>query len=65
LLSFWLLARPGTSLVAAVLAIGLWAFIAGVAQIVVSIDLKRLRDQGSKMDRGLSDMSRDLHHANA
>ena len=65
LLSFWLLARPGTTLVAAVLAIGLWALIVGVTQIIVSIDIKRLRDQGSNMDRDLSDMRRDLHHANA
>src|SRR5437879_6116650 len=61
LLSFWLLARPGLTLVAAVLAIGLWALIAGVTQIIVAIDIKRLRDQGSKMDRGLSDMRHDLH----
>jgi uncharacterized membrane protein HdeD (DUF308 family) len=67
LLSFWLLARPGTTLVAAVLAIGLWALIAGVTQIIVAIDIKRLRDQAStsNMDRGLSDTRRDLHHANA
>ena len=65
LLSFWLLARPGITLVAAVLAIGLWALIVGVTQIIVAIDIKRLRDQGSTMDRGPSDMRRDLHHANA
>jgi uncharacterized membrane protein HdeD (DUF308 family) len=65
LLAFWLLARPGTSLVAAVLAIGLWALIAGVTQIIVAIDIKRLRDKGAQMDRGLSDMRRDVHHANA
>jgi uncharacterized membrane protein HdeD (DUF308 family) len=64
LLAFWLLARPGTSLVAAVLAIGLWALIAGVTQIIVAIDVKRLRDQGAQMDRGLSDMRSDVHHAN-
>ena len=63
LLSFWLLARPGITLVAAVLAIGLWTLVVGVIQIIVAIDIKRLRDQGSKMDRGLNDMRRDLHHA--
>ncbi len=65
LLSFWLLARPDLTLVAAVLAIGLWALVAGVLQIVVAIDIKRLRDNASNMDRGLRDMHRDLHHANA
>jgi uncharacterized membrane protein HdeD (DUF308 family) len=65
LLSFWLLARPGMTLVAAVLAIGLWALLAGVAQIVVAIDLKRLRDRASKTDRSLSEMRQDLHAANA
>ncbi len=65
LLSFWLLARPGMTLVATVLAIGLWAVISGVVQIVVAIDVKRMRERASKMDRGLSDMRRDLHHANA
>lgn len=64
LLSFWLLARPGMTLVAAVLAIGLWALVAGVMQIIVAIDVKRLRDKGMKMDRGLNDMRRDVHHTN-
>ena len=65
LLSFWLLARPGMTLVATVLAIGLWALVAGVVQIVVAIDMKRLRDRASSMDRGLSGIQRDSHHANA
>ena len=65
LVSFWLLGRPDITLVAAVLAIGAWALIAGVMQIVVAFDIKRLRDQGSQIDRGLRDMQRDVHHANA
>ena len=65
LVSFWLLGRPDTTLVAAVLAIGAWALIAGVMQIVVAFDIKRLGDQGSQIDRGLRDMQRDVHHANA
>ena len=65
LLSFWLLARPGMTLVATVLAIGLWALVAGVVQIVVAIDMKRLRDRASSIDLGLSDIQRDSHHANA
>ncbi len=65
LLSFWLLARPGMTLVATVLAIGLWALVVGVVQIVVAFDMKRLRDRASSMDRGLTDIQRDPHHANA
>jgi uncharacterized membrane protein HdeD (DUF308 family) len=65
LLSFWLLGRPDITLVAAVLAIGLWALVVGVTQIIIAIDVKRLRDQGSTMDRSLSDMRREVHHANA
>jgi uncharacterized membrane protein HdeD (DUF308 family) len=65
LLSFWLLARPGTTLVAAVLAIGLWALVAGVMQIVVAFDIKRLRDNATKMDRGVRDIQRSVEHANA
>jgi uncharacterized membrane protein HdeD (DUF308 family) len=64
-LSFWLLSRPGITLVAAVLAIGLWALVVGAVQIVVAIDVKRLRDKGSKLDQGLSDIRRDVHHASA
>jgi uncharacterized membrane protein HdeD (DUF308 family) len=40
LLSFWLLSRPGLTLVATVLAIGLWSLIYGVILTIVAIDLK-------------------------
>jgi uncharacterized membrane protein HdeD (DUF308 family) len=40
--SFWLLARPGLTLVAAVLAIGLASVFYGVALITLSFELKRL-----------------------
>ncbi len=53
LLSLWLLAGPGISLVVAVLALGLWAFVDGVAQIVIAFDLKRMRDQAPRPDTGL------------
>jgi uncharacterized membrane protein HdeD (DUF308 family) len=65
LLSFWLLARPGSTLVAAVLAIGLWALVAGVMQITVAIDMKRLRNRAARLDRGLSDTKRNLQHTAA
>src|SRR4029077_14771885 len=38
LLALWLLARPGLTLVAAVLALGLWAVIYGVVEIVLSFE---------------------------
>jgi uncharacterized membrane protein HdeD (DUF308 family) len=41
-LSVWLLSRPGLTLVAAVLAIGLWSLIYGVVLVVVAVDLKNL-----------------------
>ena len=40
--SFWLLARPGLTLVAAVLAIGLWSMFYGVVQIVLAFEVKNL-----------------------
>jgi uncharacterized membrane protein HdeD (DUF308 family) len=43
LLSFWLLSRPGLTLVATVLAIGLWSLIYGVILTIVAVDLKNLR----------------------
>jgi uncharacterized membrane protein HdeD (DUF308 family) len=68
--SFWLLARPGITLVAAVLAIGLWCILYGVALTVLSFDVKRLGNVGegpdsdSGADRRL-DLSkqRDVQHA--
>jgi uncharacterized membrane protein HdeD (DUF308 family) len=42
LFSFWLLARPGLTLVTAVLVLGLWALIYGVVQIVLAFEVKGL-----------------------
>jgi uncharacterized membrane protein HdeD (DUF308 family) len=50
ILSFWLLARPGLTLVATVLAIGLWSMIYGAVLVVVSIDLKNLPARLDKAD---------------
>ena len=41
-LSFWLLARPGLTLVSAILAIGLWTMLYGVVQIALSFEVKNL-----------------------
>ena len=42
LFALWLLARPGLTLVAVVLAIGLWSIIYGVVQIVLAFEIKNL-----------------------
>jgi uncharacterized membrane protein HdeD (DUF308 family) len=49
ILSFWLLTRPGLTLVASVLAIGLWSLIYGVILTIVAVDLKNLP---ARLDRG-------------
>ena len=41
-ISFWLLAQPGLTLLAAVLAIGLWSMVSGVLLIALSFEVKRL-----------------------
>jgi uncharacterized membrane protein HdeD (DUF308 family) len=50
---FWLLARPGLTLVAAVLAIGLWAMIYGVVQIVLAFEVKNLPARADEAARDL------------
>lgn len=41
-ISFYLIARPDLTLVATVLAIGLWAMVTGFVQVVLSFELKNL-----------------------
>jgi uncharacterized membrane protein HdeD (DUF308 family) len=50
----WLLDRPGLTLLATVLAIGLWSVLYGVVLTAVSIELKNLPDR-------LDDIERDLN----
>jgi len=57
LLSFWLLSRPGLTLVAAVLAIGLWAVVYGVIEIVLSFEAKNLSADADEASRDLSSVS--------
>jgi uncharacterized membrane protein HdeD (DUF308 family) len=42
LLSIWLLARPGLTLVAAVLAIGFWSLFYGVMLVILAFQLRTL-----------------------
>jgi uncharacterized membrane protein HdeD (DUF308 family) len=57
LFSFWLLARPGLTLVAAVLALGLWSMIYGVVQIVLAFETKNLSARADNVDRTLNSVS--------
>jgi uncharacterized membrane protein HdeD (DUF308 family) len=58
--SFWLLARPGLTLVAAVLALGLWTVIYGVIEIVLAFEVKNLpaRADDAARDLGAVPMAR-------
>src|SRR5437868_81168 len=53
LFSLWLLARPGLTLVAGVLAIGLWSLFYGVVQIALSFEIKALPERAGTLARDL------------
>jgi len=57
LFAFWLLARPGLTLVAAILAIGLWSLIYGVVQISLSFEVKHLPDRVAELGRNLESVT--------
>ena len=57
-LSFWLLSRPGLTLVAAVLAIGLWCLIYGVVEIVLAFEVKHMSGRGDAAIRDIGSTSR-------
>jgi uncharacterized membrane protein HdeD (DUF308 family) len=57
LFSLWLLARPGLTLVAAVLALGLWSLIYGVVQIALAFETKNLSARADNVDRSLNSVS--------
>ena len=59
LFAFWLLARPGLTLVAAILAIGLSCLIYGIVQIVISFEVKHLPDRVAELGRGLESVSHE------
>jgi uncharacterized membrane protein HdeD (DUF308 family) len=56
-LSLWLLARPGITLVAAVLALGLWSSVYGVVQIVLAFETKNLSARADNAGRNLNAVS--------
>ena len=55
LFALWLLARPGLTLVAAVLALGLWAVIYGVVEIVLAFEVKNLSARADRADRDINE----------
>jgi uncharacterized membrane protein HdeD (DUF308 family) len=57
LLAFWLLSRPGLTLVAAVLAIGLWTLIYGVVQVVLAFEVKNLPARADSVARDLNSVT--------
>jgi uncharacterized membrane protein HdeD (DUF308 family) len=57
LFSFWLLARPGLTLVAAVLALGLWAVVFGIVEIVLAFELKNLGARADNAEREVDTIS--------
>ena len=65
LFSFWLLARPGLTLVAAVLALGLWSMIYGVIQIVLSFETKNLSARADSVGHKLDAVSEQSFRAAA
>ena len=55
--SFYLLNRPGVTLVAAVFALGIWAIIYGVIQIVLSFEIKNLPTHADEARRRLESIT--------
>jgi len=61
LFAFWLLAEPGLTLVAAVLAIGLWSLFYGVMQIVLAFELKALPERSDAAAAAFDERSPAAH----
>jgi uncharacterized membrane protein HdeD (DUF308 family) len=64
-IAFWLLARPGLTLVATVLAVGLWSIFYGVVQIAVGVELKNLPSRFDSLEQGFTSGSMSDSHARA
>jgi uncharacterized membrane protein HdeD (DUF308 family) len=56
-IGFWLLNRPGLTLVATVVAIGLWSIFYGVVQIAVGVELKNLPSRFDSLEQGFTPTS--------
>jgi uncharacterized membrane protein HdeD (DUF308 family) len=55
--SFGLLARPGLTLVAAVLAIGLWSMFYGVVQIILAFEVKNMSARADNVSNDMNAMT--------
>jgi uncharacterized membrane protein HdeD (DUF308 family) len=62
-LSVWLLARPGITLVAAALAIGIWTVLYGATLIVLAFDVKRLGRNAERYSPGVRDVTTSRDHS--
>jgi uncharacterized membrane protein HdeD (DUF308 family) len=65
LFSFWLLARPGLTLVAAVLALGLWTVFYGVVQIALAFEIKSMSHRADQAARQLDNVAAPRHFGSA
>ena len=54
-LAFWLLSQPGITLVATVLAIGVWSVVYGVVEMAAAFEVKALPGRAEKLGRDLDD----------
>jgi uncharacterized membrane protein HdeD (DUF308 family) len=59
-LGFWLLTRPGLTLVATVLAIGIWSIVYGAIQIALSIEIKHLPARADQVARDIDSSTRRI-----
>jgi uncharacterized membrane protein HdeD (DUF308 family) len=57
LFSFWLLARPGLTLVAAILAIGFWSMFYGVVQIILAFEVKNMSARADNVSNDINSMT--------
>lgn len=55
--AIWLLDRPGLTLVATVVAIGVWSIVYGVVQIVLAFEAKNLSARADNVDRTINVVS--------
>jgi uncharacterized membrane protein HdeD (DUF308 family) len=51
---FWLLGQPGLTLVATVLAIGLWSVVYGVMQLVLAFEIKEMPNRAEQLGADLT-----------
>jgi uncharacterized membrane protein HdeD (DUF308 family) len=58
LLSFYLLGRPGLTLFAAIVAVGIWSIVYGVVELTIALDLRAVMGRLDSTDVGAGNGSR-------